>query len=233
KNTDSEIKFAYELESGGNNEYEFEFELQAGKYVFYLKNDKNEIENKFLLVELKLPVQAQKDIKNSPKLGFINYYNMCGEGVRIAVSDNELVIMNEFKDRTDFVLYTAMPVDMTEGEVLFSAEETDFGEIYALINKSGKTVPAPQLRCPAEITYVFRNEPKVKEIITTYLTLESGGVMRIPFEQLGIDINAESFLMELSAKTEETDGLRYPYTLFHSTMPEKTAHMYGKVKIIR
>lgn len=233
KNIDSEIKFAYELESGGSNEYEFEFELQAGKYVFYLKNDKNEIENKFLLVELELPVQAQKDIKNSPKLGFINYYNMCGEGVRIAVSDNELIIMNEFKDRTDFVLYTAMPADMTEGEVLFSAEETDFGEIYALINKSGKIVPAPQLRCPAEITYVFRNEPKVKEIITTYLTLESGGVMRIPFEQLGIDINAESFLMELAAKTEETDSLRYPYTLFHSTMPEKTAHMYGKVKIIR
>ncbi len=233
KNADSERSFVYELESGGSNEYEFEFELQAGKYVFYLKNDTNEIENKFLLVELELPVSSEKDVRTSPKLGFINYYNMCGEGVRIAVADNELVIMNEFKDRTDFVLYTAMPADMTEGEVLFSAEETDFGEIYALINKGGKTVPAPQLRCPAEITYVFRNEPKVKEIITTYLTLENGGVIKIPFEQLGIDTNADSFLMELAAKTEETDGLRYPYTLFHSTMPEKTAHMYGKVKIIR
>lgn len=231
KNTESERNFAYELEGGSSKEYEFEFQLQAGKYVFYLKNDKNEIENKFLLVELDLPVQA--DVKDSPKLEFINYYNMRGEGVRIATLEKELVIMNEFRGRTDFVLYTAMPAEITEGEVMFSAEETDFGEIYALINKNNKTVPAPQLRCPAEITYVFRNEPKVKEIITTYLTLENGEIIRIPFEQLGIDINADSFLMELAAKTDETCGLRYPYTLFHSTMPEKTAHMYGKVKIIR
>ena len=33
------------------------------------------------------------------------------------------------------------------------------------------------------------------------------------------------------AKVEETSMLRYPYTLFHSTMPDKTAHMYGKIRI--
>ena len=36
--------------------------------------------------------------------------------------------------------------------------------------------------------------------------------------------------MELEAKVEETSMLRYPYTLFHSTMPDKTAHMYGKIR---
>ena len=43
--------------------------------------------------------------------------------------------------------------------------------------------------------------------------------------------NTDSFLMELEAKAEETSMLRYPYTLFHSTMPDKTAHMYGKIRI--
>ena len=37
--------------------------------------------------------------------------------------------------------------------------------------------------------------------------------------------------MELEAKAEETSMLRYPYTLFHSTMPDKTAHMYGKIRM--
>ncbi len=40
-----------------------------------------------------------------------------------------------------------MPVPSAEGEVMLSAEETDFGEIYALLKKGNELVPAPQLRC--------------------------------------------------------------------------------------
>ena len=55
--------------------------------------------------------------------------------------------------------------------------------------------------------------------------------VKLTFEKLGISKNTDSFLMELEAKVEETSMLRYPYTLFHSTMPDKTAHMYGKIRI--
>lgn len=233
KNTEEEKKFVYNLAPHESAEYQFELSVQPGKYVFFLKNDKNEIENKFLFAEFTVLAQKDADIEKCPKYKFINYYDMNCAETRFSIQGNELVLINENENAMDFMLYTAMPAELADGEVLFSAEETDFGEVCALINKNGTPVPAPQLRCPAEITYVFRNEPKVKEIIKTPFRLEGGAMIKLPLEELGVDKNAESFLMELSAKTEETDGLRYPYTLFHSTMPEKTAHMYGKVKIIR
>ena len=203
--------------------------MQAGKYVFYLKNNKNEIENTFLYLEL--PMIVSGNINDCPKYQFVNYYNTKCAEVRIAVKDSELIIMNDSEKTTEFLLYTAMPVPSAEGEVMFSAEETDFGEIYALLKKGNELVPAPQLRCPAEITYVFKNEPKVKEIVKTPFKLKKGETVKLTFEKLGISKNTDSFLMELEAKVEETSMLRYPYTLFHSTMPDKTAHMYGKIRI--
>ena len=103
--------------------------------------------------------------------------------------------------------------------------------LIKLSKKGNELVPAPQLRCPAEITYVFKNEPKVKEIVKTPFKLKKGETVKLTFEKLGISKNTDSFLMELEAKAEETSMLRYPYTLFHSTMPGKTAHMYGKIRI--
>ena len=103
--------------------------------------------------------------------------------------------------------------------------------LIKLSKKGNELVPAPQLRCPAEITYVFKNEPKVKEIVKTTFKLKKGETVKLTFEKLGISKNTDSFLMELEAKVEETSMLRYPYTLFHSTMPDKTAHMYGKIRI--
>ena len=171
------------------------------------------------------------NINDCPKYQFVNYYNTKCAEVRIAVKDSELIIMNDSEKTTEFLLYTAMPVPSAEGEVMFSAEETDFGEIYALLKKGNELVPAPQLRCPAEITYVFKNEPKVKEIVKTPFKLKNGETVKLTFEKLGISKNTDSFLMDLEAKVEVTSMLRYPYTLFHSTMPDKTAHMYGKIRI--
>ena len=170
KNTEKEQSFEYNIDPNESQSYEFNLKLQAGKYVFYLKNNKNEIENTFL--------------------------------------------------------YSELPMIVSE-----NINETDFGEIYALLKKGNELVPAPQLRCPAEITYVFKNEPKVKEIVKTPFKLKKGETVKLTFEKLGISKNTDSFLMELEAKVEETSMLRYPYTLFHSTMPDKTAHMYGKIRI--
>ena len=47
--------------------------------------------------------------------------------------------------------------------------------------KGNELVPAPQLRCPAEITYVFKNEPKVKEIVKTPLKLKKRRNSKINF----------------------------------------------------
>lgn len=232
KNTEKEQKFTYRLNPHESEVYEMELKLQPGKYVFFLKNNKNEIENKFLFTELEMPIQSDRDINDCPEYRFVNYYNMDCAGVRVSIQNDELIIKNEFDSQMEFTLYTAMPAECEEGEVLFSAEETDFGEVCALVSRGDEIVPAPQLRCPAEITYVFKNEPKVKEIIKTPFKLGSGELIKISFARLGIDKNADSFLMELAAKTNEVSSLRYPYTLFHSTMPEKTAHMYGNIKII-
>lgn len=229
KNTEKEQSFEYNVKSNDSKSYEFNLNLQAGKYIFYLKNNKNEIENTFMYLEL--PLVVTENIMDCPKYQFVNYYNTKCTEVRIATKDNKLLVMNESEKQTEFLLYTAMPVPRADGEVVFSAEETDFGEIYALLKKGNELVPAPQLRCPAEITYVFKNEPRVKEIIKTQFKLNKGDIIELPFEKLGISENADDFIMELEANVEETSRFRYPYTLFHSTMPDKTAHMYGKIII--
>ena len=100
--------------------------------------------------------------------------------------------MNNSEKTTEFLLYTAMPVPSAEGEVMFSAREPTFGR-SVLTKKGNELVPAPQLRCPAEITYVFKNEPKVKEIVKTPFKLKKGETVKLPFEKLGISKNTDSF----------------------------------------
>lgn len=233
KNMTEMREIQYNLSPGESADYDFNIKLQAGKYVFYLRDSKNQLKNKWLYTEICAYVAKNEDIKKSPCYRFINYYGIDSVSVKLGVCDNKLLIMNSSNDKVDFVLYTAMPVKENEGEVLFSAEETDFGEVCAVVKKGEGCAAAPQLRCPAEITYVFKNEPKVKEIIKTDITLKSGEIKEILMKNLGIENDAEEFIMELAAKTDETEKLRYPYTLFHSTMPEKTAHMFGRIKIIK
>ena len=86
---------------------------------------------------------------------------------------------------------------------------------------------APQIRCPAEITYVFHSEPKVEKI---YVNEIKGGAERveIPFEKLGI--TDDEFLIEIEAKIPEVEKYRYPYTLFHSVRPQEICHMFCRVK---
>ena len=232
KNTAPEHSFGYALSPGGSMELEIEAELQPGKYIFYMKNSNNEIENSFLYKQLDLVLCDGQDIKSISPYRIINYYNNDSAAVRLGTDNGRLIIENCTERDMELVLYTAMPVDQREGEIIFSAEETDFGEVCAFVKKGDGMVPAPQLRCPAEITYVFRNEPKVKEIIKTDILIKGGGTEELNFSALGISEGTDSFLLELEARTDDTAGLRYPYTLFHSTMPEKTAHMFVNVKII-
>ena len=227
KNTALQKSFEYSLAPGESAEYEADTELQAGKYVFFIKNESGEIENNFLYKELEAAAFDGKEIPYR----FVNYYGDSSAAVCIGLKGDKLVIKNQSESAEDFILYTAEPAELCEGEVMFSAEETDFGEVCAYISRNNKPVAAPQLRSPLEITYVFKNEPKVKQILKTQVSLKRGEKAEIPFEKLGIQ--SEYFLLEIEAKTEASSHLRYPYTLFHSVMPDKTAHMFGKFKIIR
>lgn len=233
KNTETEKPFEYDIPAGGSAEFIFKEVLQPGKYVFFLKDEEKNIENKWFYTELETVMYEGRDIHNCPLYEFVNYYGIRDAAVRIGADKDGIVIMSESKaqDVIDAVIYTAMPVEKQEGEVVFSVEETDFGEVCAFVKNGDGLAAAPQLRCPAEITYVFKNEPKVKEIIKTPVRLKNGEPVKLPFEEIGID--GGDFILEISAKTINTDGLRYPYTLFHSTAPDDTAHMYGKIKIIK
>lgn len=233
KHMEEEQDFLYDLRPGEQKEFIFTVTVQPGKYVFYLKDDQHMLQNEWLYLELNAVLPAGRKAEENPLYRLVNYEGTNSVGVRLAVADDCLTLLPELKNQHSVraVLYTAMPAVPEEGEVLFSAEETDFGEVCAVLKKGDGVVAAPQLRCPAEITYVFRNEPKVKEIRRTELTLTSGQPITLSFDKLGIASGAEQLWLELAAETEETVGLRYPYTLFHSTSPDKTAHMFGRITI--
>lgn len=227
KNTAEVKTLNYKLAAGEASIYELEYELLPGKYVFFIKHKNNCVCNSFLYKQFDF--FAERDIDSAARLEFVNYYGMRNAAVKIAVRDDNLIIKNAYGIDTHFMLYTAMPAKIREGEIIFSTEETDFGEVCAYVNRNGRLISAPQLRNPLEITYVFKNEPKVKEIVKNKIFIKSGECIALPFERLGIDSGSHQFLMDLAAQTEGSEELRYEYTLFHSVMPEKTAHMFGRI----
>ena len=84
----------------------------------------------------------------------------------MGIRNGRLHLSSELLKREDcsLILYAAQPVPRREGEAVFSVEETDFGVVPAVLYRNGEYEAAPQLRCPLEITLVFKNEPKVKAI---------------------------------------------------------------------
>ena len=229
KNAEGEREISYSLPPGGCAEYRFEAALPPGKYVYFLKSG-SLLENQQLYLSLDMVICKGAPVEQQPLYAFYNYYGADAAGIQMAADDDGLVLMSRTDCKeTEFVLYTAKPVPEAEGEVLFSVEETDFGEVCALVKSGDGYVAAPQLRCPLEIIYVFKNEPKVGEIKQTRVKLASGEAKKISYCALGLDGGVQEFLMEIAADCGESSGLRYPYTLFHSTMPAHTAHMFGKV----
>ena len=125
------------------------------------------------------------------------------------------------------LVYTALPVKREPGEVLFSVEETDFGQVPAVLDGRHGPEAAPQLRCPLEITLVFKNQPKVKEIRTFEICGGGENEFRVPLKELGIAPHVTNFWLEVELCLPELEGYRYPCTLFHSVTPLTAAHMYG------
>lgn len=118
-------------------------------------------------------------------------------------------------------------IEVQNGEVLFSVEETDWANAPAVINGDNGAELAPQLRCPAEITYVFKNEPKVEKIekINIQPTLTGEGYITIG--KFDVKDVHDEFWFELEV---EADGeKRYPVCLFGSQQPDSICHMFAQV----
>lgn len=221
------------LEAKENATYDYDIKLPPGKYVLSIQSSDVNISYAWKYLQLDLIIKEENKDYQTAELEFINYYNVRTKGVKMWVHKDNLVVESDIlKDnRNNLVIYTAMPVEKLEGEVLFSVEETDFGVVPAVLYGKHGLELAPQLRCPLEITLVFKNEPKVKEI--REFVINGGGNRRvvIPFENLGLEKGTKNFWLEVEARTNEVKGYRYPYTLFHSVMPAKSAHMFSNVHI--
>lgn len=209
----------------------YDVALPAGKYCAFVNSVKPNIISDWKYISLDLVICKNQPIEESPVYTFSNYYGIVLKGVSFGTQDNNLIISADF-DRYEgakLVVYTAEPIDELEGEVKFTVEETDFGEALAVIKGKHGFEQAPQLRCPAEIVYVFKNEPKVKKIVTNEFC--AGELISVPFSELELPNDCKNFWMELSLEIPETKNNRYPLTLFHSVMPNKLTHMFANVII--
>lgn len=205
---------------------DFDVCFMSGKYVIDVQSEAPCVEYTFRYIAL--DAHISNDIENAVPYTFNNYYGERTENFKLAASETELILESPVDD--DIIVYTALPVKPAEGEVLFTVEETDFGIAPAVTLCKGKPVAAPQLRCPAEITYVFLNWPKVEKI-NQYTVKNPKGVVKISFSELGLPENCKNFLLEVVLCTRSSGSRRYPYSLFHSVRPEEIAHMFANVMV--
>ncbi len=207
-------------------EREYEIVVPPGKYVLEIQSDSPELKSDFCLIDN--PLVLGEDIEKAPLYKFIDCHGNEAGAVQLAIKNHTLIIKSDLLEKTTLDIFTANPVDIAEGQVMFSIEETDFGKAPALICYQGNIVQAPQLRCPEEITYVFTNEPKVEKIYQAHTQKKLTGVSRIGLEKLGITKDFEEFWMEIAVNCDAK--IRYPFCLFGSQNPSKLAHMFVRVR---
>ena len=215
----------FSLKPGAVCYRDYDVKFQAGKYVIDVQSSNPCVE--YVYKYIALDAHISDDIEKAVPFVFSNYYGEITSGFLMAASDSQLIVKSP-RDDVDIILYTALPVKPVEGEVLFTVEETDFGIAPAITLCKEKPVLAPQLRCPAEITYVFENQPKV-EAINSLRIKSPKGIQSIPFSKLGLPVGCRNFLFEAVLCTKESESRRYPYSLFHSVVPGEIAHMFCNV----
>ncbi|MBU9727790.1 glycosyl hydrolase family 28 protein [Diplocloster modestus] len=226
-------RIRYHLSPGESLRKGFDIELMPGKYFLKAQAREPGFVSDWKYLVLALPLSETENIDEMPSYEIYNYYGNRSEPVQIGICQNHLVIKSKLLRSADMTLYTALPVPVKQQEILFSVEETDFGEAQAVIQGEDGPELAPQIGNPQEITYVFENEPKVKKIVQNKFKKVESGIGRISFSDLGLPDKTEHFWMELQADTDDTTKYRYPFTLFHSVNPQNDAHMFAHVRMIQ
>lgn len=217
---------SYMLSSQEKIAKQYPLSLQPGKYVFAVQSADPSMEASWCYEELPLPLPAS--LEQAAAYSIVNYYGDAVHDVKLAVHDNTLLIQSDALRENTFTVYSAEPAIPAPGEVKFTVEETDFGEAVAIMDGKHGLEEAPQLRCPAEITYVFKNEPKVKKIYRNTLGNAGSDTISLSFETLGIPLGAQEFWLEIVADLPEVKQYRYAFSMFHSVRPAELAHMFAR-----
>lgn len=215
----------FDLQAGKSVSTGFALCLQPGKYVLAAQSDHAGVLTDWKLITLDWVLGS--DVENACPLAFTDYKGNFYGSVKAAVHGDYLVLESEQLRDHVMTLYVASPVKTEPNQVLFSSEETDFGLAPAVTQGVDGPELAPQLRCPAEINYVFQNEPKVGKIRTYRVGNRMRPVSRIPLDSLGIDPAAGHCWMEIALAV--LNHSRYPCTLFRSQCPDQSAHMFANV----
>lgn len=202
----------------------FNLELLPGKYV--IESFGSSIEFKPDILYLDLEYVLSESIHDAAELYFNNCFGDSDGGIRFSFKNGWLAVKSELLKEYDIALYTANVPETENNQIMFADEETYFGEAPAVKWEMGKFAAAPEIGNHWEITYVFKNQPKVREIKKTVLPKNAGGFIKVPLEALGLSAGDESFLLE--AELKKNNGHSMPYTLFRSTIPGHTAHMFCK-----
>ena len=218
--------FCFSLKPHQKAEHDYKVILPPGKFVIEVQSG-----NEFVRCDWSFknfPMILSDDIVLSPEYTVSNCFgNIFGE-VKFALKNELLIIKSELLKTNAFNVYLAKPTKMREGEVMFSVEETDCANAPAIINGVNGSELAPQLRCPAEITYVFKNEPKVEKIEKISIQPTLTGESYITVSKFDVTDEDGIFWLELEIETDTQK--RYPLCLFGSQQPDSICHMFVNVQ---
>lgn len=217
-------RLEFELNSQEEKSEEYDVILPPGKFIFAAQSADAFVDCAWEFVSLDMVLG--EDIENAAEYEFINCRGESAGKIAFALKDDLLTVKSDVLKTKKITLYAANSIETAPGQVIFSCEETDFAKAPAVINGAHGLELAPQLRCPAEITYVFENEPKTK-ITRLELTPSLSGEMIVSLDKLGIE-NINTFWIDAEIETDIEK--RYPMCLFASQMPKEICHMFAEVK---
>ena len=218
----SEIPIELDIKSGEERVFKTNTSIPAGKYVLGVESKSAELVQCYKYINKELVLNS--DFSEE----YFFTYSDVNEGVRFAIREDLLVIKSNLLKKHSFNLYTGLPTEIKDGEVLFSIRDTDMGMAPAVIMKNDKEIMAPQLRNCQELTYVFKNHPIVENFKCTRIEYSKNGEVYISLDKLGIGKHTKEFILEL--EMPEYNDLRYSCSLFHSQQPAESMHMFVNIK---
>lgn len=217
--------FEFSLMPHQRTAHDYKIIIPPGKFVVEVQSANPFVRCDWQYINLNMPLAD--DIASAAEYSFTNCFGKDFGTVRFALKNDLLIIKSDILKTNWFNVYFAKPVGMKSGEVVFSVEETDWANAPAIINGKNGYELAPQLRCPAEITYVFKNEPKVERIVKLNIPPTLSGECYIELGQFDVMDGNKNFWLEIEMETDSEK--RYPLCLFSSQQPEKICHMFVNV----
>ena len=220
------IPYSFSIKKGEIIKIKEELELFPGKQLLHIESGNPNVLMSWVVIEN--PLILEEDIDAAPVMNIIDCRGNIAADVQLALKDGWLIIKSEHLKKNAMTIYSTQDYSLLSGQVFFSIEETDFGMSPAIINGRNGLELSPQLRCPAEITNVFKNEPKVDKINSITVSDKINGISMIDLKTLGVENESGVFRIEISAESDIKK--RYPICLFSSQLPERVCHMFALVK---